>query len=59
VSVRILYVFSVAIDVFMKSAETESNSVDEKFGNPQIQQKNWQIHETCERLGLLSAKLLN
>jgi len=50
---------SVAIDVFMESAETESNSFDEKFGNPQIQQKNWQIHETRERLGLLSAKLLN
>ncbi|KAH3737707.1 hypothetical protein DPMN_044300 [Dreissena polymorpha] len=35
---RMLYVFSVAIEVWTESADMVLNSVLEKLGNPQLQQ---------------------
>jgi hypothetical protein len=35
-SERILYVFSVAMDVWTESADKVVNSVEEKFGTPQL-----------------------
>ena len=33
-----IYLFSVAIEVLIESLDGVSNKVDEKFGNPQVQQ---------------------